>query len=498
MEARTTNSPRISSPFVTTSWPKTTADEPLPTLEVDASGALKLPTTTLQRAKATKQLGERVRTTKIKLQPQTSEDSERLRRNFGAVRWTYNQAVAAKKDAGTVSRKEATLDPKTNNPISWKKFLRHEFVATNSPAVTQNPWLKDVSYDIRDAAVVEYLTSESTAMARMKNGDIKSFDMKFKSRKKCRSESLYFRARWIEVHDNHVILKWPNQKPMKLWTGKNKFRGKIAMDCRLQRMSTNEYYLCVPQSYEHPNNRLNGVASLDNQEAVNMKVCSLDPGVRTFQTIYDPSRSRVVEVGPNDMARIVRICKELDKLMSRISAAKKSKQRCNMRRAAKRLRLRIQSLVREVHCQLAVFLTREYDIIMLPKFDTSQMVKKASRKIGSKSTRMMTTWSHYRFRERLAFKCRERGSKLVIVNEAWTSKTCSNCGTLKHNLGASKLFHCVNCNHVFDRDINGAKNIFIKNYQALGLEISGPSFGAYPLSNRNIGLHGTSNGFANS
>lgn len=433
---------------------------------------------------------------KIKLHPRGLDDSGRLLKNFGAVRWTYNQVVAAKKNAVIRTRKEATLDPKTGKPISWKKFLRHEFVALDSPAVTDNPWLKDVGYDIRDGAVVDFLTAEATALRRKQEGAIQTFDMSFKSKKNLRSESLYFRARWIEVHDNHVVLKWPNQDPMTLWTGKNNFKGKIVMDCRIQRLSTNDYYLCIPQTYE-PKDRTPNAAAPENQGPVALKVCSLDPGVRTFQTIYDPSRSRVIEVAPGDKSRLFRICKELDKLMSRIDTCKKSKRKCNMRRAAKRLRLRIKSLVREVHCQLSVFLTREYDIIMLPKFEVSQMVTKSSRKIGSNSTRSMLTWSHFHFRERLAFKCRERGSKLVVVNEAWTSKTCSNCGKVKHDLGKAKVFHCEHCSSTFDRDVNGAKNIFLKNYEALGLDFSSPGFGAYPLHGGNSMVHGISNGFAN-
>jgi len=113
------------------------------------------------------------------------------------------------------------------------------------------------------------------------------------------------------------------------------------------------------------------------------------------------------------------------------------------------------------------------------------MVNKTQRKIGSKSTRAMLTWSHYRFRERLAFKCRQQGAKLVIVDEAWTSKTCSACGIINHDLGKAKVFHCDHCSSTFDRDVNGAKNIFLKNCQALGFEFSGPGFGAYPLSSSN-------------
>ena len=68
------------------------------------------------------------------------------------------------------------------------------------------------------------------------------------------------------------------------------------------------------------------------------------------------------------------------------------------------------------------------------------------------------------------------------MNEAYTSKTCSECGYLKRNLGGSKVYHCDECGSVMDRDVNGAKNIFLKNFKALELSIiESASIGAYPL-----------------
>ena len=83
----------------------------------------------------------------------------------------------------------------------------------------------------------------------------------------------------------------------------------------------------------------------------------------------------------------------------------------------------------------------------------------------------MLTWSHYRFKERLIFKARQYGKKVAIVNEAHTSKTCSCCGWYNTRLGGSKVFKCQQCGVSMDRDVNGAKNIFLKNCEVLGLEI---------------------------
>jgi len=100
------------------------------------------------------------------------------------------------------------------------------------------------------------------------------------------------------------------------------------------------------------------------------------------------------------------------------------------------------------------------------------------RKFGSK-TAQMETWAHYWFRQRLTFKCRQFGCKVVVVNEAYNSKTCSCCGNVKWNLGGADMYKCRACGEVMGRDVNGAKNIFLRNHEALGISVS--SNGAYPL-----------------
>ena len=42
------------------------------------------------------------------------------------------------------------------------------------------------------------------------------------------------------------------------------------------------------------------------------------------------------------------------------------------------------------------------------------------------------------------------------------SKTCSNCGNLKENLRGNHNYNCNKCGININRDINGARNIYIK------------------------------------
>ena len=65
------------------------------------------------------------------------------------------------------------------------------------------------------------------------------------------------------------------------------------------------------------------------------------------------------------------------------------------------------------------------------------------------------------------FKCKEYKRKLILVNESFTSKTCTKCGNLKNDLGSSKVYNCKNCGISIDRDHNGARNILLKTIKTI-------------------------------
>ena len=190
------------------------------------------------------------------------------------------------------------------------------------------------------------------------------------------------------------------------------------------------------------------------------RIIALDPGVRTFLTGFDGQN--FLEVGSSDMGRINRLCKYLDELMSRISLSKAAKERQKMRKAASRLRSKIRNLVDDCHKKTASYLAKNYQVILLPKFETSEMTNRSKRKIRSKTARQMLTWAHYRFKQVLKNKAELSGCQVIDVTEEFTSKTCTKCGHIHTKLGGSKVFRCPVCDHVIPRDWNGALGIMLK------------------------------------
>ncbi|RHZ83686.1 hypothetical protein Glove_88g28 [Diversispora epigaea] len=121
-----------------------------------------------------------------------------------------------------------------------------------------------------------------------------------------------------------------------------------------------------------------------NQEDVKGKVISLDPGVRTLMTCYDP-KGQIVERGNGDLDKIFKLSKKYDNLQSdKYQALGRSNKRKRYRLGMKMRRIvkKIRNFVDECHHQLARWLCKSYEIILLPKFESSNMVLKNKRKIS--------------------------------------------------------------------------------------------------------------------
>lgn len=217
------------------------------------------------------------------------------------------------------------------------------------------------------------------------------------------------------------------------------------LDCELS-YQQGRWYLCVPFQTT--------VAPGENQA----RIVALDPGVRTFITFFAPDMAGAL--GYHDFGRLVRLCHYLDDLMSRRAKSQCKKQRYRMKKAADRLRWKIKDLRDELHWKTARFLVDNFDILLLPRFETSQMVMKGKRKLRSKTVRAMLTWAHYAFKGRLKSVAVAAGKQVIEVDEAYTSRTCSWSGEIV-NVGSSEYIRGAE-GIVMHRDVNGARGIYLR------------------------------------
>ncbi len=126
-----------------------------------------------------------------------------------------------------------------------------------------------------------------------------------------------------------------------------------------------------------------------------------------------------------------------------------------------RLRERISNLVTELHYKTANFLCDNFSTIILPTFETKDMVNKGNRKIRSKTVRAMMGLSFYKFRQRIEWIALKKGCRVVINTEEYTSKTHPQTGVVNRKLGSAKTVKLTNGARAC-RNIVGAYNFMLK------------------------------------
>jgi putative transposase len=313
---------------------------------------------------------------------------------------------------------------------------------------TTDEYLSKVPYDTRQLMIKDACTMYKSAVSNMVNGNITHFEMKPKSRNNNRG------IFWIDSNALKIINKQVSVFSTRL--GKvnkyirvakcnlHKLPDANKSDCKILYIS-GAYYLVLSVGIDA------NIVDYDKKQFL-----SLDPGIRTFQTCFDPT-GNILEFGKVDSNKIKMIYHKIDKL-SRCTRNALSRTKQHLRKRIRKLYKHVTGIVSNLHNHCSSFIAKNYDHVLLPSFETSKMVK--SDKLHKSVKRMMNSLSFYKFKEKLKYACSKTGSSLYIVDEAYTSKLCGNCGIL-NNIGSSKVYTC-SCGVKLDRDVNGARNILIQ------------------------------------
>lgn len=189
---------------------------------------------------------------------------------------------------------------------------------------------------------------------------------------------------------------------------------------------------------------------------------SIDPGVRCFATTY--STEEVVKYGDEYFSKkVYPLLLKLDRIIGLKQKEKRSDWKRHYQKKIDRIRARISDRINDLHKRVSYDLVQKYDVILLPSFDTKQMTNKEATKkkdIKSKTVRGMLGLSHYKFQQTLKWMCRKYGKKLIICNEAYTSKTRSWDGYVHPDLKSASTI--TDGTIIVDRDINGARGIMLR------------------------------------
>jgi transposase len=323
------------------------------------------------------------------------------------------------------------------------------------PNIHVPSWVMNTPQTIRKGAIRDLDKARNECISRLKEGTLHRFNLNFCSKKKCNTPSLEIcpDSTPIKIEDGKLLF-FPNYKDRKsvkfgaIKLSKRQLhrdnqRLEFNNTCRLK-LHNGAWYLMVP-------------SLLREKKIVPTKsVCALDPGVRTFQTLYSPEG--IVKFQQN-MKHIDKLHSKIDELKSLRTKNMSHKIGTKYRREYKRIYRRLGWLIDELHYS-TIHELKQYRHILLPRFDSQEMVQ--SRKLDKKTKRRMMALQHFRFKQRLEDMVNlHTDSKLYIVNETYTTKTCTQCGVL-NDVGSNSIYHCLDCGLQIERDINGARNILLK------------------------------------
>ena len=178
-------------------------------------------------------------------------------------------------------------------------------------------------------------------------------------------------------------------------------------------------------------------------------VVGVDLGVKNLATLSDGT------VIPNPRALGARL-KALRKAQQALSRkVKGSARREKAKGRVSRLYARVTDARMDAMNKATTMIARNYSVVCVEDLNVAGMVK--NRHLA----RSLSDAALGEFRRQLEYKTARTGAALRVVDRWYpSSKTCSNCGTVKAKLSLSeRTFNCDACGLSIDRDVNAAINI---------------------------------------
>ena len=321
-----------------------------------------------------------------------------------------------------------------------------------------NEWELNTPKSVRDGAINDVCKAYKTGFSNLKLGNIQFFKMHYK--KKSNPDKCVCIPKGLVKNINGTIHLSPH-----FFKENNTFRmGKktlkkykdlvIENDSRIIKQK-DIYYLIICVKHT-PNEK----TSTDNV-LKQINYCGVDPGIRTFMTSF----------GSNGCTEYLHNNKLLKLLNSKISKLKElrtlKKRNRILKRKLNKIEIKKENLINELHWKVITDLLNKNDVIFYGDIKSHDIVKGKSKK-NSTLNGNINELKFFKFKERLLFKANEKQKRVILVNEAYTSQTCSNCGFI-YKPHCSKIYDCKNCGLKIDRDINASKNILMKGIMCVSI-----------------------------
>lgn len=385
----------------------------------------------------------RIRSTKVKIYPNKKQQST-LNQWFGTCRYVHNRTIANIKSG-------------EDEQINFIK-LRNKYVTEKNNTIC-NQWEFETPAKIRAGVIKSIETNYKSAFTNLKKNNIKKFNMGFK-RKRNLNQSISISKSAISMYSDKKTKKNPNPIPSRHFKIYSRFLGKkircsndkkvirylksngVEHDCTLTHDGL-FYYLHFRFDKQpiYP--------STDES-------CGLDPGGRNFQNVF--SNGEIIRID-HKKELIKKMRDRMDLLRSLKSKGELSNSKFIV--LYKRAQRKLNNCIDDMQYKLIKLLLKSFTNIYIGDLKIKQVTSQLSNKNANRDLYML---KHYTFKQRI-LNGSSSHHNVQIVNESYTTKTCTLCGTMNHDVGSNKVFKCIDetCGNVIDRDVNGARNILLKN-----------------------------------
>ena len=175
----------------------------------------------------------------------------------------------------------------------------------------------------------------------------------------------------------------------------------------------------------------------------------VDLGVKRLATLSDGT----VIPNPRALGARLKALRKAQQAMSR--KVKGSARRERAKKHVARLHARVAGVRADAIHKATAMIASKYSVVCVEDLNVAGMVKNHSL------ARSVSDASLGEFRRQLEYKTARSGAVLRVVDRWYpSSKTCSNCGTVKAKLSLSeRTFNCDACGTSMDRDLNASITI---------------------------------------
>lgn len=150
-------------------------------------------------------------------------------------------------------------------------------------------------------------------------------------------------------------------------------------------------------------------------------------------------------------------------MQGKLSKLKKgTKERRKTGKAVAKIHERIKNQRKDFCHKQSRKIVDQYQYICIEDLNVKNMIE------GSHFAKSIADASWNQFLQFLTYKAEEAGRKLGLVNPAYTSQVCSQCGHLEPKKLAEREHKCSQCGYTAHRDFNAAQNILALGLDGLG------------------------------